>query len=113
MGRYLDRTSRQETITLPDSPTSITLAPDEIPVYKRLKVAVAYMVSKGNNVQGRSSMGVKIVTKLMNEAMQDMQDSGIAPEIASMYMKQLGTMVNWVSDGTWDESVPMPEDFSV
>jgi hypothetical protein len=113
MGRYLDRTNKQQTIILPPGRSSITPVQDDAPVYARLKTALSYMIAKGQGVQGSRSMTMKIITKIMNEAMEDMRDSGLAPEIASMYMKQLGTMVNWVADGTWDESVPMPEDFTV
>jgi len=110
VGKYLDRTRKQGTIQVP---TSTILEQDEPLVYVRLRAALGYMISKGGGLKGPRAMSMRVITKIMNEAMEDMRDAGLAPEIASMYMSQLGTMINWVADGTWNDSVPMPEDFTV
>lgn len=115
MGKYLDRTSGKTDagIQLPQSQESSTLAQDEDnPVFHRLQLALKYMVSKGNGIQGKG-MTMKIVTKIMNEALEDMRDSGLHPDVMSMYIKQLSAMTSWIADGKWQTEIPMPEDFDI
>ena len=72
---------------------------------------MSYMVAKGGSSQ-KNNMTLKIVSKIMNEAIEDMREADLHPDIAAMYLRQLGTMVNWVADGTWNADVPKPEDFN-
>jgi hypothetical protein len=113
MGKYLERTSGKTTISLPTEGQSSTIPePADAPVFKRLEVALQYMVSKGNGLQNKQ-MTMRIITKIMREALEDMYSSGLHPDIASMYMKQLAAMIYWVSDGSWNTEIPMPEDFKL
>lgn len=112
MGRYLSRTSGKTDgqICLPPSPESTTLAQDN-PIFDRLKIAAHYMITKGNSVEGPKQFKVKIISKLLNEAMEDMVDADLHPEIMGLYLRQLGGMIDWVATGEWKSEIPIPEGF--
>ncbi len=77
------------------------------PVMDRAKIAIDYMCSKGN-----SKPAIKIVNKLVGEALRDASE--VPPAIAEFYMKQLALMIFWVGSGDKpDFGVPWPEDFEV
>lgn len=106
MGKYLQRTTGTEIKV----PSSSTREQDDNPVFKRLNIALTYMISKGNGLAGKQ-MTIRILTKIMGEAMEDMREAGIHPEVASLYIRQLSAMTGWVADGKWNSDIPMPEDF--
>jgi hypothetical protein len=70
------------------------------------------MITKGNGLAGKG-MTIKILTKIMNEAMEDMRDSGLHPDVMAMYIDQLSAMTHWVAAGEWNSAIPIPEDFEV
>lgn len=75
-----------------------------------MEIALQYMLSKGNGIAGKQ-MTMRIISKIMGEAIEDMYESGIHPEIAALYIKQLSAMTYWIAEGTWNTNIPVPEDF--
>lgn len=78
------------------------------PVMARASRAISYMVSKG---QGGKQATMKIVTKIVSEALSDASE--VPPEIAEFYMKQLSAMIWWVATGEEAGEIPLPSDFKV
>lgn len=70
------------------------------------------MLDKGNGLAGKQ-MTMRIITKIMNEALEDMRDSGMHPDVMSFYIKQLSALTYWIADGTWNSQIPIPDDFQL
>lgn len=115
MGKYLQRTSGRmgEEIRLPQSQESTTPEQDSSPVLTRLKIAMTYMVSKGANLSNGRDLKIRVITKIMNEALEDLRDSDLHPDVMALYIRQLSAITLWIADGTWNTSIPMPEDFEI
>ena len=110
MGKYLQRTSGQNQINLPTSEGSSTGEQDDHVVLQRLKIALSYMIGKGNSLSGKQ-MTIRVITKIMNEALEDMRDSGMHPDVMALYIRQLSAMTLWIADGKWNSDIPIPDDF--
>jgi hypothetical protein len=113
MGTYLTRTGKHAK---PEVSLSSTGEPAESdyainPVIARSAVAVKYMISKGQNSSGAKAGTMRIVTKIVTEALSDASD--VPPAIAEFYMKQLAAMIWWTATGEALEGMPLPEDFTV
>jgi hypothetical protein len=69
------------------------------------------MVAKGQNSSNGKSATMRVVTKIVTEALSDASD--VPPAIAEFYMKQLSAMIWWTATGESLEEMPLPEDFTV
>ena len=101
---------RLETASPTSSESSTTEPADEAnPVFDRAKLAISFMVSKGQ--KGEQSTKIKIVNKIVGEALRDASE--VPPAIAEFYMKQLSALVWWIATGDKNPDIPFPEDFEV
>jgi hypothetical protein len=84
---------------------------EDNPVMQRAATAISYMISKGNAAGGDRKPVMRIVSKIVREALVDASE--VPPAIAEFYMKQLSAMIWWVACGEASPEVPLPEDFTV
>jgi hypothetical protein len=77
-----------------------------------MEKGLSYIIEKAAGVTGQNGLKVRLVSKMMKEAMSDIRESSLHPDIAGMYFGQLAAMTHWIATGEWKHTLPIPDDFN-